>query len=161
MNEYQQYHSFIPLACAECDDSLPFAGASSIPLCWIPFPSTFFHQLVCHPSSLHLAIYFLVYLVACKFTYNTFWDFYFLPFSVHVQTNVIYLTLSSLLPTIPCIKKNTTLANWQEVYSVTHKCISHIHHAPFTNNFNIKRYDPVARIWSWTIFDGISQMRAF
>ena len=25
--------SFIPLTCAECDDSLPFSGASSIPLC--------------------------------------------------------------------------------------------------------------------------------
>jgi len=31
------YHitSFIPLACAECNDSLPFSGASSIPLCYI------------------------------------------------------------------------------------------------------------------------------
>jgi hypothetical protein len=37
---------FIPLACAECDDSLPFSGASSIPLCYILFPSTLFHQLV-------------------------------------------------------------------------------------------------------------------
>jgi hypothetical protein len=27
----------IPLACAECDDSLPFSGASSIPLCYILF----------------------------------------------------------------------------------------------------------------------------
>jgi hypothetical protein len=26
-----------------------------------------------------------------------FWEFYFLPFSVHVQTNVIYVTLLSLL----------------------------------------------------------------
>ena len=55
-------HSFIPLACAECDDSLPFSGASSIPLCYRTFPSTIFHQLVFHPPSLHLAIYFLVYL---------------------------------------------------------------------------------------------------
>jgi len=37
-------HSFIPLACAECNDSLPFSGASSIPL------------------SPHPAIYFLVHL---------------------------------------------------------------------------------------------------
>jgi hypothetical protein len=27
--------SFIHLACAECDDSLPFSGASSIPLCYV------------------------------------------------------------------------------------------------------------------------------
>jgi hypothetical protein len=26
-----------------------------------------------------------------------FWEFYFLPFSVHVQTNIIYVTLLSLL----------------------------------------------------------------
>jgi hypothetical protein len=26
-----------------------------------------------------------------------FWEFYFLPFSVHPQTNIIYLTLLSLL----------------------------------------------------------------
>jgi len=58
------HHSFIPLACAEWDDSLPFSGASYILLCYIPFPSTLFHQVVFHPPSLHLAIYFLVYLSA-------------------------------------------------------------------------------------------------
>jgi len=57
--------SFIPLACAEPDDSLPFSGASSIPFCYIPFPSTLFHQLVfCH-SSPHLAILFLVFSQSC------------------------------------------------------------------------------------------------
>jgi hypothetical protein len=50
------------LAYAECDHSLLFSGASSIPLWYILFPSTRFHQLVFHPPSLHLAIYFLVYL---------------------------------------------------------------------------------------------------
>ena len=50
--------SFIPLACAECVDSLPFLAASSIRLCYIPFPSTVFHLLVFHPPSLLLAIYF-------------------------------------------------------------------------------------------------------
>jgi len=53
-----------------------------------------------HPPSLHLAIYFLVYLSASLFP-NSYiillWEFYFLPFSVHAQTNVIYLTLLSLL----------------------------------------------------------------
>ena len=92
--------SFIPLACVECDDSLLFSGASSIPLCYIPFPSTFFHQLVFHPPSLHIAIYFLVHLSALLLINSyiiLFWEFYFLPFSVHAQTNVIYLTLLSLL----------------------------------------------------------------
>ena len=34
-------HSFIPLACAECNDSLPFSGASSIPICYVLFPAPF------------------------------------------------------------------------------------------------------------------------
>ena len=90
------FHSFIPLACAECDDFLPFSGASSIPLCYIPLPCTLFHQLVFHPPSLHLAIYCLVYLSALLFP-NSYiihflGDFYFLPFSVRVQTNIICLT---------------------------------------------------------------------
>jgi hypothetical protein len=46
---------------------LLFLGASSIPLNYIPFPSTLFHQLVFHPPSLHLAIYFVVYLSALLF----------------------------------------------------------------------------------------------
>ena len=36
-------YSFIPLACAECDDSLPFSAASSIPLCYVLFPVTLLH----------------------------------------------------------------------------------------------------------------------
>jgi hypothetical protein len=82
------------LACAECDDSLLFLGASSIPLCYISFPSTLFHQLVFHPPSLHLAIYFLVYLSALfpnPYIIH-FWELNLLLFSVHVQTKVIYLT---------------------------------------------------------------------
>jgi hypothetical protein len=54
-------HSFIPLPCAEGGNSLLFSGASSIPLCFILFPATLLHQLLLHPPSLHLAIYFLVY----------------------------------------------------------------------------------------------------
>ena len=85
--------SFIPLACAECDVSLLFSGASSIPLCYILFPATLFHQLFFHPPSLQLAIYFLVHLSVLLFPNSytiLFWEFYFLPFSVHAQTNVIY-----------------------------------------------------------------------
>src|SRR5215469_4978726 len=55
-------HSFIPLACAEFDDSLPFSGASSIPLYHALFPATLLHQLFFHPLSPRLAIYFLAYL---------------------------------------------------------------------------------------------------
>ena len=97
---WETIHSFIPLECAECDDSLPFSGASSFHLCYIPSPSTLFHQLVFYPPSPHLALYFLVYLSALLFP-NSYiilvWKFYFLPFSVHAQTNVTYLTLLSLL----------------------------------------------------------------
>ena len=91
--------SFISLACAEFDDSLAFSGASSIPLCYVLFPTTLLHQLFFHPLSPHLAIYFLVYLSILLFPNSyiiLFWEFYFLPFFVHVQTNVIYLTLLSL-----------------------------------------------------------------
>ena len=94
------FHSFIPLARAECEDSLSFSGASSIPLCYIPFPSILFHQLFFHPLSPHLAIYFLVYrsiLLFPNLYIIPFWEFYFLPFSVRAQTNIIYLTLLSLL----------------------------------------------------------------
>jgi hypothetical protein len=60
-------HSFTSMAHAECNDSLPFSGASSILLCYIPSPSTLLHQLAFHPPSLHLVIYFLVYLLASLF----------------------------------------------------------------------------------------------
>ena len=88
-------HSFIPLACAECNDSLPFSGASSIPLCYELFPATLLHQLFFYPLSPHLAIYFLFYLSILLLPNSyiiLFGKFYFLPFSVHVQTNIIYLT---------------------------------------------------------------------
>ena len=84
------------MARAEYDDSLPFSGASSIPLCHITFPSTLFHQLVFHPPSRHLAIYFLVCLSALFFPNSyiiLYWEFCFLPFSVHAQTNVTSVTL--------------------------------------------------------------------
>jgi hypothetical protein len=94
------YHSFIPLPRAQCDDSLPFSAASSIPLCYIPFPANHLHQLFSHPPLLHFIIYFLVYLLVLLIPNSCtilFWEFYFLPFSVHVQTNVVYVALFSLL----------------------------------------------------------------
>ena len=64
-------YSFIPLACAECADSLPFSGDSSIPLCYVLFPATLPTIL---PSSLtsscHLFLGLLLSLVP-KFIYNT------------------------------------------------------------------------------------------
>ena len=93
-------YTFIPLARAGRDDSLPLSGASSIPLCYVLFPATLPHQLFFHPPSLHLAICFLVCLSILLFPNSyiiPFWESYFLLFSVHAQTNVIYLTLLSLL----------------------------------------------------------------
>jgi len=48
-------------------------------------------------SSCHLFFDLPLILIVPKFIYNTFWEFYFLPCSVHAQTNIIYLTLLSLL----------------------------------------------------------------
>ena len=76
LNCHSFIHSFIPLVCAECNDSFPFSGASSIPLCYVLFPATLLNQLFFHPLSPHLAIYFLVYLSALllpnSYIYNTF-----------------------------------------------------------------------------------------
>jgi hypothetical protein len=60
-------NSLIPLACAECDDSLPFSGASSIPLCYIPIPSALFSPISLPFSLLHFAVYVLTYLSALLF----------------------------------------------------------------------------------------------
>jgi hypothetical protein len=93
-------HPSIPLACAECDDSLPSSGVSPIPLCYVPFPSTPLHQPDFHPPPLPPCYIFLgrpLSLVVSKSYIILFWEFYFLPFSVHAQTNIIYLTLLSLL----------------------------------------------------------------
>jgi hypothetical protein len=60
------------------------------------FPATLLHQLFIHPLSPHLAVYFLVCLSILLFSYSyiiLFWEFYFLPFSEHAQTNLIYYYL--------------------------------------------------------------------
>jgi len=66
-------YSFLLLAYAECNDSFLFSEASSIPLCYIPFPSTLFHQLVFYPPTLHLANYFLVDLTALLLPYYMYY----------------------------------------------------------------------------------------
>jgi len=69
-------------------------------LWYVLFPSTLLHQLFFHPPSLHLAICLLVYLSMLFFPNSyiiLFWESYFLPFSVHAQTNVICLTLPSVI----------------------------------------------------------------
>jgi hypothetical protein len=63
----RKIRSFIPLPYAECDNSLPFSEASSIPPCYTRFPATFLHQSFSHPPSLHPAIYFFVYLLVLLF----------------------------------------------------------------------------------------------
>ena len=97
---YHAFRSFIPVVCAECDDCLPFSGASSITLCYILFLATLLCQLFFHTPSLPLVIYFLVCLSILLFPNSyiiLFWEFYFLPFSVHSKTTVIYLNLLFLL----------------------------------------------------------------
>src|SRR5215813_13394986 len=98
--EIKRDYSFIhSLVCAEFDDSLPFSVVSSIPLYHVFFPATLLHRLFFHPLSPRLAIYLLSYLSVLfpKSYIILFLEFYFLPFSAHVQTNVIYLTVLSLL----------------------------------------------------------------
>jgi hypothetical protein len=41
-------------------------------------------------------VYLLILLIPNSYTIHS-WEFYFLPFSVHVQTNIIYVALLSLL----------------------------------------------------------------
>ena len=88
-------HSFIPSACAECGDSLPFSGASSIPLCYIPFSTN------CSFILPHFILPSISWSASALLFRNSyvipFWEFYFFPFSVHAQTNIIYLTLLSPL----------------------------------------------------------------
>ena len=67
-------HSFTPLACAECNDSSSFSGASSIPLHYVLFPATPRHQLFFHPLSPHLAINFLVFLLFPNSYIIPFWE---------------------------------------------------------------------------------------
>ena len=66
--------SINPLACAECGDSLPFSGASSIPPCHTLFPATPLHRPF-FPSSLtsssHLFLGLPLGLLVSKFIYNT------------------------------------------------------------------------------------------
>ena len=61
-------HTFIPLACAECNDSLPLSGASSIPLYYVLFPAILPSSLT---SSCHLFLGLPLNLVVPKFIYNT------------------------------------------------------------------------------------------
>jgi hypothetical protein len=71
------------LACAECDDSLLFSGAASIPVCYITFPATLLLLLFFHPPSLLLAIYFLGHFSVFIFpnlNMILFWELCFLPF---------------------------------------------------------------------------------
>jgi len=101
---HSSIHSFIPFHCQVQNATIPCRSQELLPflcyntLSYHPFPPT---SLL----SLHLAIYFLVYLSALLFPKSyiiLFWEFYFLPFSVHAQTSVIYLTLLSVIVGFLC-----------------------------------------------------------
>ena len=129
-------NSFIPLAFAECNDSLLFS-ASFFPLCHKPFPSTLFHQLVFHLPSLHLAIYFLVCLSAVLFPNSyifLFCESYFLPFSAHAQTNIIYLTFKNRASYIQD-RRTATLQMLHYIYifstTISTEYFKYAPHSPF------------------------------
>ena len=90
------FHWHVQNAMIPCRSQqlLPFL---SVMYFFLPPFSTNYSSILSHP---HLAIYFLFYLSILLFPNSyliRFWEFYFLPFSVHAQTNIIYLTLLSLL----------------------------------------------------------------
>ena len=94
--------SFIPLVCAECDDSSPFSRVSSIPIFYVLFPATLLHQPFFHPLTPHLAICFLVYLSVLLFANSymiLFWEFCFLsiPCTYRNQRNLFNLIVSVMV----------------------------------------------------------------
>jgi len=98
-----QYNSFIPFACAECKDSLPFSGASSIPLCYVLFPATLLNQLFIHPLSLtascHLFLGLPLNLLVPKFIHNTLLGILFSSIlcTCPNQCNLFYLIVSIIV----------------------------------------------------------------
>jgi len=89
---FHSFHWHVQNATIPCrsQELLPFLSVMYFFL--PPFPPTILPSSL--SSSYHLFLGLPLNLVVPKFTYN---KFYFLPFSVHVQTNIIYLTLLSLL----------------------------------------------------------------
>ena len=108
-------YSFIPWACAECDDSLPFYVASSIPLCYILFPATLPYQLFVHPLLPHLAIYFFVYLSILLFPNSNiirFWEQTHIILFIKLLKKkscfyILLLIVHSNKTGMPCLKKKT------------------------------------------------------
>jgi len=98
------------MVCAECGDSLPFSGASSILPYHILFPATLLRQLCFHPPSLHPAIYFLVYLLVLLFPNSytiLFWESCFLPFSVQSAIR------NTKIPSFVWIQLFLLMMNWR------------------------------------------------
>ena len=93
-------HSFIPLACAECDDSLPFSGASSIPLCYAFVAANVLHQSFFHPltSCCHLFLGPTLNLVVPTFICNTILGILFSSILCTRPNQInLFITLLSLL----------------------------------------------------------------
>jgi hypothetical protein len=80
-------HSFIPRTNAECEDSLPFSWASSVPLCYIPFLSFF--------STNYSSI--LPHFFLSSISWSTAWSVWF---QIHIQYFLVIL-FSSILCTCP------------------------------------------------------------
>ena len=96
----KSYDSFIPLSCAQCDDSLPFSGAYSIPLCYVRSPATLLHQLFFHPLSTHIAIYFFVYLSILLFPNSyilPFWEIFWMHVDVENFTVLLAVQMRKSL----------------------------------------------------------------
>jgi len=100
---YYVHHSFIhSFHCQIQNARIPCQSQRLHPFLPViyPFPPTNLPSSL--TSSCHL---FLVYLSALLFPKSyiiLFWEFYFPPFSVQAQTNVIYLTLLSVIMGFLC-----------------------------------------------------------
>ena len=86
-------HLFFPLAFAECDDSLPFSGFSSIPLYYTlfschPSPPTILPSS--HTSSCHLFLGLPLSLAVPKFIYNTLLGILF-PSTLYIPKPMKYI----------------------------------------------------------------------
>ena len=111
-------HSFIPLACAECYRFLAvlrsfFHSSLLYTLSFHPFPPTSLPSSL--SSSCHLFLGLPLSLVVSTLILILFGEFYFLPFSVHAQTNVIYLTLMSTMSLWALKMAAGSVTSWKTV----------------------------------------------
>jgi hypothetical protein len=92
IHSFHSFHWHVQNATIPCcsQELLPFLSVMYV---FLPPFSTNYTSII---SRIYIAICFLVYLSILLFPNSyiiPFWKFCFLPFSVHAQTNLIYLTL--------------------------------------------------------------------